>query len=608
MQTFLSKRLVTLLLAASAVVALTACSNNSSDPPPAALACNDSMKTAFAPDANTRVLLVRQYRAGDSLALPNTPSSPTPPVAPADVCLVKLLVGPGNPGPAGAPSTSAGIGIEVWLPNAAAWNQKIHNLGNGGWAGGAQTDITQVAIPDGGVLAGLEGSVVATSDDGHTNAPGAFGPFDASFAMKPDGTINTALWTDFAERALYEQAVKTKALVLGFYQRAQRYAYWDGCSTGGRQGYKMAQNHPTAYDGYLIGAPAINWSKFITAELYPQIVTQRDLGGVHLTQAQMSLVSGAAISSCDVVGGQHLGYLQDPGSCSYDPTRDASVLCTGTTINGVTGTNGTAACVNAVQAQAFNKIWYGMTADGSAPSPAANNGYNATLADAQMWFGLPRGTQLGALAGPSVFPISSQQVALELQQSSIADPLFLNATGNGVNGWMNLTYGQLANAYHQGVALQPFFGNINTDNPDLSALKATNAKILWYHGLGDVLIHPQGSINYYTRVANLDGGFANTQRYNRLFMIPAMGHCAGLGAESGTAGVSPAVTDTNLPLPANGQLFSALTSWVESGTAPASVTITSADTTASQLLCPYPTKPTYSGTGAITSAANYSCR
>ena len=51
--------------------------------------------------------------------------------------MVKLNVGPGNPGPADAPSTSPGIGIEIWLPAAANWNNRIHVLGGGGWAGGA---------------------------------------------------------------------------------------------------------------------------------------------------------------------------------------------------------------------------------------------------------------------------------------------------------------------------------------------------------------------------------------------------------------------------------------------------------------------------------------
>ena len=101
------------------------------------LSCDDSMKAAFKPDANTTVVFVKQFKAGSSYALANTPASPAPPVAATDVCLVKLLVGPGNPGPAGAPSTSAGIGIEVWLPMASAWNNIIRATGSGGWAGGA---------------------------------------------------------------------------------------------------------------------------------------------------------------------------------------------------------------------------------------------------------------------------------------------------------------------------------------------------------------------------------------------------------------------------------------------------------------------------------------
>ena len=51
-----------------------------------------------------------------------------------------------------------------------------------------------------------------------------------------------------------------------------------------------------------------------------------------------------------------------------------------------------------------------------------------------------------------------------------------------------------------------------------------------------------------------------------------------------------------------------MTNWVETGTAPATITLQSADASASQLLCPYPQKPTYSGAGAITAAASYTCK
>src|SRR4029079_1517291 len=87
--------------------------------------CNDSIKTAFTPDANTSVLLVKSFKQGDPRILTGTPAANTPTAA-ADVCVVKLLVGPGNPGPADAPSTSLGIGIEVWLPRDAKWNGRGH--------------------------------------------------------------------------------------------------------------------------------------------------------------------------------------------------------------------------------------------------------------------------------------------------------------------------------------------------------------------------------------------------------------------------------------------------------------------------------------------------
>ena len=599
-----------LSLSLIAMAALPAACGGSDDAPapapapapavPTALTCDDTMKTAFKPDANTSVLLVKAFKAGDPIALSGTTGMP--PVAAKDLCFVKLNIGPGNPGPASAPSTSPGIGIEVWLPTGANWNQKIHNMGGGGWAGGANyQNLTLIASTGNAATAANEGSVVGATDTGHALGNG-------SFAMNPDGTINSTLWQDFSERSLHELALKTKALAAAYYLKAQKYAYWDGCSTGGRQGYKIIQNHPDDYNGYLVGAPAFNWTKFITAELYPQLVYQRDLGGVALTTAQQQQVSAKAVSTCDVVGGQHLGFILDPQQCTYDPAKDATALCTGAVgTNGVIGTNATAACVSTVQATAQNKIWYGQTPDGSVPDPAANNGYNANLASNQLWYGLTRGASSG-LAGASPFTISSDMTALELQDPTIATTVFVNAVSNGLNRWQSLSYGQLANAFAQGIALQPFFGNINTDNPDLSGAKASGAKILQHHGSADVLIPTQNSVNYYTRVANLDGGFAKTQAYDRLFLVAGMGHCGGVGTQQGTVGVSPAATVNSVPLPAAGQLFTAMTNWVENGAAPATITLQSADASASQLLCPYPQKPTYAGAGAASAAASYTCR
>ena len=73
------------------------------------LKCDDTLKNDFRPDSLTTVLLVKAFKKGEALTL-STPT-PTTPLAANDACMVKLLVGPGNPGPAGAPSTSPGIGM-----------------------------------------------------------------------------------------------------------------------------------------------------------------------------------------------------------------------------------------------------------------------------------------------------------------------------------------------------------------------------------------------------------------------------------------------------------------------------------------------------------------
>lgn len=577
--------------AALIVAGLVACGGSGGDKP---LACDSSIQNEFRPDALTTVLLVKEFKKGDALLLSGEPTANTA-VAANDLCFVKLNVGPGNPGPAGAPSTSPGIGIEVWLPKKENWNRRLHVKGGGGWAGGPHGTLTGLVVNSGSAgsaaeAAGVEGAVSATTDTGHSINNG-------SFAMNPDGTINEVLWRDFSERGLHQTALKTKALTRAYYAEEHKYAYWNGFSTGGRQGMKEVQAHPADYDGVLAGAPVVNWTKFITTELYPQIVMQRDLGGVLLSTAQQSTVGAAAIASCGTIGGVNLGYIIDPLACRYDPALDTSVLCTG-----AGGTNATAGCVTAVQAQAFNKIWYGQTPDGSVPSPAIDNGTGITTSPNQKWYGLTRGTALNALTGVNPFGVATDQVALSLQNPRIAQPSFINAQANGENGWRNLTYAELNTAWDLGVALQPRFAEINTDNPNLSAFRDRGGKILSYHGLADTLVPPQGTIHYYNRVANTMGGLTAVQNFYRLYMIPGMGH----GFSNGSA-VPAAV-----PLPTNAQLYQMLTDWVERGIAPparldlSSPTSTAFPTAVSRPICLFPLKPTYTG-GPATTASSFTC-
>jgi feruloyl esterase len=560
----------------------------------ATLNCDESLKQAFKPDEQTTVVAVRTVTAGEALGRSFDGRAIS---AGAPLCLVKLNVGPGHPGPADAPSTSAGIGIEIWLPAKDRWNGRIHALGGGGWQGGAAGVAGRIADPVAAEVAATEGAVTSTTDTGHTVPSG-------SFAMTPDGGVNSALWTDFAVRSVHEQAVKTKALTAAYYGRPARKAYWDGGSTGGRQGLRLAQEHPEDFDGVVALYPAINWTRFITAELYPQVVYQRDLGGKPLSTAQLDLVSRAAIAACDSVGGMHLGYIPEPARCAYDPTQDAAVLCDPSKPQEMV-------CLTPAQAVAVNKIWYGLTKDGSVPDPAVDNGWpkiwpkDAFGAGTHRWFGLSRGTTLytpwfRGLAHPDgPFPIATDVVALELEDASFAEPNFVNAKASGQSRWKTLDYAQLSNALDRGVALQDRFGRINSDNPDLSAFKRRGGKLLTWHATADELIPAQGTVNYYNRVAAAAGGLTQVEDFYRLYLVPGLGH----GTPNGTAN-----PDALVPSFAPNQIYALLTAWVEKGEAPQAVTLAASrgDQKVSGLICPYPSASQYVS-GDPRQAGSYRC-
>jgi feruloyl esterase len=259
-------------------------------------------------------------------------------------------------------------------------------------------------------------------------------------------------------------------------------------------------------------------------------------------------------------------------------------------------------------------MWYGQTTDGSVRDPAVDNAGGPSLSSGgQLWFGLTRGTSLGALAGTGPFFIATDQVALELLDPTYATPGFTNATGNGANKWTTLDYSGLTAAAFQGSVLQPQFSNINTDNADLAAFNGRGGKLILYHGLADNLIPTQGSTNYYSRVAAAMGGTTQVQMFFRFYLIPGLGHSgrlAGSGSLDPATGTTTSINKVPLPQTALGrdELFTALQNWVENGVAPGRMDISSRDSSVSLPICVYPQKITYSGSGAMTAAASYTCQ
>jgi Tannase and feruloyl esterase len=118
------------------------------------------------------------------------------------------------------PSADSEIKSEVWLPTAAGWNGKFLMVGGGGFVGSVNTGGMTNAV--------REGYATASTDTGHTGGSG-------SFALGHPEKI-----VDFAFRAVHETDIKAKALITAYYGRGPRLSYWEGCSTGGRQGLKLS--------------------------------------------------------------------------------------------------------------------------------------------------------------------------------------------------------------------------------------------------------------------------------------------------------------------------------------------------------------------------------
>jgi hypothetical protein len=195
------------------------------------------------------------------------------------------------------------INIELWLPTDQ-YNNRFQGVGGGGYAG---------EINFGGMAEALRaGYATASTDTGHVGQD-----LDGSFALAPDGALNMPLIEDFAARSLIELTDKSRSLIDEFYGEAADYAYWNGCSTGGREGLMLAQRYPEAYDGILAGAPAINWDRFIPSLLWPQIVMDQELGDP-IDDCKLAEATNAAVEACDAVDGVSDGVLEDPRACEFD--------------------------------------------------------------------------------------------------------------------------------------------------------------------------------------------------------------------------------------------------------------------------------------------------
>ena len=439
------------------------------------------------------------------------------------------------------------ISIVVEMP-VSNWNGRYEALGGGGYDGslsGLASAPTALA----------EGYVASATDTGHQGSL-----LSGSWAWSPKG-MNQALIEDFAYRANHEMAIKSKDLIHAFYGSAPSYSYWNGCSSGGREGITEAVDYPEDFDGIVAESPAINWTRFVPAEEWPALVMK--WMGDYLPSCKEKAVTDAVMAACNGTGDGTDDGLIDPRNCAFDPRR-------------LIGISTPCGIFTAKDAAVVEEIWRG---------PRDQNGKF-------LWYGLEPGADLGpgislAATAPAAstegyvatpFPISDDWFRYWIHQ---------NPTWN----YQQESFDQYVKDFDASVAK---WGNVlSTDDPNLTAFKDHGGKLILWHGLADQLIFPQGTIDYYNDVLRTMGGLANVSTFARLFLSPNSPHC-----ETGTAG----------PLPVDP--LAAVVKWRERGIAPATLLgagTNPAGQTLSRNLCPYPERMAYNGHGDNLSASNFHC-
>ena len=367
---------------------------------------------------------------------------------------------------------------------------------------------------------------------------------DCTPGVNEDGTYNYQFINDFIRNGIKAQVLYMKSVAESYYGMEPAYNYWNGCSTGGRQGYLLAQALGTELDGILANAPAIYWTRFQTAQMWGQIL-MKDLVGGPIDVDKLDLATTSGVAACDADDGVIDGVIDDPRTCTFSATENICGEPTAPAEN----------CLTPAEAEAIDMIWDGpRNADGD-----------------KIWFGLDRGTNLRSLNGTNPFALGVTQF-----QWNEHDRNF-DWTTVSIDG-----YAQVAQDGSRNIA------DVTDTFGDLDTFRRSGGKMLTYVGTSDQLIMPRGVIHYYRQMASRyeyrrDHGFRNgavkghgnnvdfkgIQQFYRLFRAPGVGHC-------GVRGPEP---------------FDALVDWVENSNAPNEIDVTIGGH--GRRLCPYPQMAIY---------------
>src|SRR5260370_13353656 len=152
------------------------------------------------------------------------------------------------------------------------------------------------------------GYASAATDTGHSNI------------TEPQGTFATdrQKLLDWAVRAPHGAAEAAKFVLRAYDGTAPSKSYFEGCSTGGRQGLILAQRFPNDFDGITVGAPVLSF----TGTMLHYVQAAKALKAAPIAAAKLPALAAKIYDACDAKDGLKDGIIDDPRRCDFQPARD----------------------------------------------------------------------------------------------------------------------------------------------------------------------------------------------------------------------------------------------------------------------------------------------
>ena len=437
------------------------------------------------------------------------------------------------------PVDGSNITVVYRLPEN--WNGKLLGLGGGGWAGNI---VLPTATP------GLtKGYATAQTNGGHdvTNL------WDTAWAANPESS------KDFSYRAIHEMTDLGKKVVAKYYGEPQKRAYFQGCSTGGRQGLMEVQRYPKDYDGVIAGAPVYTLATQ-TSAVWRNTIFLRD--GANLTAEQIKHLNQAALAECDGRDGLVDGIVTDPRGCAFDP---AALQCPA-------NSTGDTTCLSPVQVKAVRDLYTGHKMKSGVTSA-----YGLSRGGEAAWLIYVSATKKPDL--PSFLAGSSGQGLGGLRPQLFGNPEFDLTKFNFDKDYATLKASAFAAEYE-------------AKDPDISPFINNGGKLLMWHGMDDPGPSPIATIEYYEQMKTTTAPKVKALDSSaRFFILPGVYHCRG----------GPGADDFDS--------IDAMEKWVEHDQAPNGMKATrSAEPAISRPVCQYPTMPRYNGKGDGSLAESFHCK